>query len=102
MIDRVYSLEELKNIISKVLDNYSVSKAILFGSYAKDCANEKSDIDLVIDSNGNLLNISFYGLLEDLVEKLNKRVDLLEISEIKEDSEIYRNIMNEGVVIYER
>ena len=41
MIDRVYSLEELKNIISNILDNYSVSKAILFGSYEKNVLIKK-------------------------------------------------------------
>ena len=77
-------------------------KAILFGSYAKNTPTSKSDIDLVIDSEGTLLNIYFYGLLEDLVQKLQKNVDLFEISEIQKDSQIYKDIENEGVVVYEK
>ena len=102
MSTKIYSIEELKIIIEKILENTVVQKAILFGSYAKNCPTETSDVDLIIDSNGKLLNINFYGLLEELVEQLNKNIDLFEISEIQEDSEIYKNIQKEGVVIYEK
>lgn len=102
MNTKVYSIEELKEILQEVLKNFSVKKAILFGSYAKNLQTDKSDIDLVIDSEGKLLNIYFYGLLEDLVQKLQKNVDLFEISEIQEGSRIYNDIKKEGIVIYEK
>ena len=34
----------------------------------------KSDIDIVVDSQGKLININFYGLLEELSEALDKNV----------------------------
>ena len=91
-----------KIILNKILKDTVVQKAILFGSYARNCPTETSDIDLIIDSDGQLLNIRFYGLLEELVEQLNKKIDLFEISEIQKDSAIYKNIQKEGVVIYEK
>lgn len=102
MSEKVYTVEELKNILQEILKNFAVKKAILFGSYAKNTSTPKSDIDLVIDSEGKLLNIYFYGLLEDLVQKLQKDVDLFEISEIQKDSKIYKDIQNEGVIVYEK
>ena len=102
MSTKIYSIEELKEIIERILKDTVVQRAILFGSYAKNCPTENSDVDLIVDSNGELLNINFYGLLEELVEALNKEIDLFEISEIQEKSEIYKNIQKEGVVIYER
>ena len=63
---------------------------------------ERNVSDLIIDSNGKLLNINFYGLLEELVEQLNKNIDLFEITEIQKDSDIYKNIQKEGVVLYEK
>lgn len=102
MSEKVYTVEELKNILQEILKNFAVKKAILFGSYAKNTSTSKSDIDLVIDSEGKLLNIYFYGLLEDLVQKLQKDVDLFEISEIQKDSKIYKDIQNEGVIVYEK
>ncbi len=102
MDTKVYSIEELKTILQEVLKNFAVKKAILFGSYAKNLQTNKSDIDLVIDSEGKLLNIYFYGLLEELVQKLQKNVDLFEISEIQKGSRIYNDIKKEGIVIYEK
>ncbi len=102
MTERVYTINELKLILSKTLKKFAVKRAILFGSYAKNTPTSKSDIDLVIDSDGKLLNIYFYGLLEELVDTLGKNIDLFEISEIQRNSEIYNNIQKEGVVVYER
>lgn len=100
--EHIYTLNELKAIIGSILKEYSIKKAILFGSYAKENPTVKSDIDLVIDSEGQLLNINFYGLLEDLVECLGKKIDLFEISEIQGNSRIYNDILKEGIIIYER
>ena len=102
MSEKVYTIEEIKSILQNILKNFEVKKAILFGSYAKNTPTPKSDIDLVIDSEGKLLNIYFYGLLEDLVQALQKNVDLFEISEIQKNSKIYNDIQNEGVIVYEK
>ena len=101
MTEQIYTIEEIKLILSEVLKRFAVKKAILFGSYAKNTQTSNSDIDLVIDSEGKLLNIYFYGLLEELVQKFGKNVDLFEISEIQKNSKIYNDIKNEGVVVYE-
>ena len=96
MSNKIYSIDELKTILAKILKDTVVEKAILFGSYAKNCPTETSDIDLIIDSNGKLLNINFYGLLEELVEQLNKNIDLFEITEIQKDSDIYIKYTKRG------
>lgn len=102
MSEKIYTIEEIKNILQDILKQFAVKKAILFGSYAKNTPTSKSDIDIVIDSEGKLLNINFYGLLEELVQSLEKNIDLFEISEIQKDSSLYNDILKEGVIIYER
>ena len=102
MSEKVYTVEELKKVLSDILKNFAVKKAILFGSYAKNLQTDKSDIDIVIDSEGKLLNINFYGLLEEIVEKTDKKIDLFEISEIKKGTPIYESIEKEGIVVYEK
>ena len=102
MSEKIYTIDEIKSVLKKVCKNFDVEKAILFGSYARNTQTENSDIDIVIDSNGKLLNIYFYGLLEELVESLHKNVDLIEISEIKKGSNIYKSIEKEGIVVYEK
>lgn len=99
-MEKVYSLEEIKEMLYPIFIQNAVYKATIFGSYAKGIATSKSDIDIVIDSKGELLNINFYGLLEQIIEKLKKQVDLFEMSEIKKDSPIYENIEKEGVLLY--
>ena len=102
MSEKIYTIEELKDILQNILKQFAVKRAILFGSYAKNTPTAKSDIDIVIDSEGKLLNINFYGLLEELVQNLEKNIDLFEISEIQKDSNLYNDILKEGVIIYER
>lgn len=46
-----HSIAELKTILSPVFISYGISRAVLFGSVAKGTATEKSDLDLLVDSN---------------------------------------------------
>ena len=101
-MDRIYSIDEIKTRLYPVFLAAPVYKAILFGSYAKGKATSKSDIDIVIDSKGELININFYGVLEDIAETLDKPIDLIEISEIHKNSPILREINKKGVLLYER
>ena len=97
----IYTANEIKEKLEPIFKNAPIEKAILFGSYAKGLQTSTSDIDIVIDSNGKLLNIDFYGVLEDIKECLDKKIDLIEISEIRENSPIY-SVVQEGVTLYER
>ncbi|CDE12543.1 nucleotidyltransferase family protein [Ruminococcus sp. CAG:330] len=99
MTDTIYTPEQIQQILFPVFLQYPVKKAILFGSYAKGTAETKSDIDILVDSG--LKGLAFFGLLEDVVTSLEKEVDLLDVSQITPDSEIDREILKSGVVIYE-
>ena len=101
-MEKVYTTDELKEKLYPIFNSAPIEKAILFGSYAKGLQKPSSDIDIVIDSQGKLLNINFYGVLEEITECLEKRVDLIEISEIRKDSPIYHVVEQEGVVLYDR
>jgi predicted nucleotidyltransferase len=98
----VYTANEIKEKLEPIFKSAPIQTAILFGSYAKGLQTPSSDVDIVIDSNGKLLNINFYGVLEDITQCLDKRIDLIEISEIQKDSPIYYAMENEGVILYDR
>jgi len=102
MNTQTLTVETIREKLLPVFDSAPVYKAVLFGSYARNEATDNSDIDIVIDSNQQLLNIYFYGILENITQALGKRVDLFEITEIKPDSPIFRNIQEEGVLLYEK
>ena len=83
MTTKIYSIDDIKSVLNEVLKNTEVSKAILFGSYAKNNQTENSDIDLLIDSNGKLKGLKFFSIIDLIREKFNKEVDVIEKSEIK-------------------
>lgn len=101
-MNRIYEISEIKEKLYPVFSSGPIYQATLFGSYARGLADEHSDVDIVIDSHGELLNINFYGVLEDIVMVLNKKVDLLEISQIQPESPIMNDIREQGVLLYER
>lgn len=100
MTKTVYSIEEIKQKLEPIFRSAPIKRAILFGSYAKGEQTPSSDIDIAIDSEGQLLNINFYGVLDEVTECLDKRIDLIEIAEIRKDSPIYNVVEQEGVVLY--
>ena len=79
MKQSILSIDEIKTMLFPIFDAAPIYRAILFGSYAKGNQSDASDIDINIDSNGELLNIHFYGVLEDITNRLGKRIDLFEI-----------------------
>lgn len=98
----IYSIKEIKKMLYPIFESAPVYRAILFGSYAKGSPTDKSDVDIVIDSKGELLNMAFYGVLEDITTRLEKRVDLFEITEIKHNTEMQAALDKEGIVLYDR
>ena len=102
MSEKVYSIEEIKDALKKVLKDTPVTSVILFGSYAKNIADKDSDIDLVIDTKSVLMGFKLYSLITKIEETLKKQVDAFEKSEIIENSKIDKEIKKTGVVVYEK
>lgn len=96
----MYTVSEIKARLTPIFAEYNVKNAVLFGSYAKNTADEKSDIDICVDSGLN--GMSFFGLLEDVCTSVSCPVDLIDAADIDENSRIYNEIRRTGVVIYER
>jgi predicted nucleotidyltransferase len=97
----IYQFNEIRERLTPVFTSEPVYRAVLFGSYAKGIATENSDIDIVIDSRGELHGLRFYQVLDSVVEAIGKPVDLIELSEIKSDSPILEEV-KQGMVLYER
>jgi len=95
------SIEEIKSYITPVVEKYPVEKVILYGSYARGDASDKSDVDLVVESGGKMRNTKIFALGGELLDVLPVRVDVYDILEIANPSAMYENIQREGVIIYE-
>ena len=96
----ILCINDIKEIVAKILSNYDkdISFCYLFGSYSKGYAKDNSDIDLCISTS--LTGVAFVGLIEELREALNKRIDLLRINDLKDNIELVEEIMKSGIKIY--
>ena len=94
------SIEMIKSLLTPVFALYDISHAILFGSFAKGCANEHSDVDLLVESN--LHGLRFVGFSEAVREAAGRPVDIFDVSHIEKGSRIDREIRETGVMIYQR
>lgn len=96
----VYTVPQLQQLLSPVLAENGVKKAVLFGSYGKGAATEKSDVDLLVDSD--LRGLRFVNLMEQVQQLLGKKVDLFDVRHIETGSLIQREIQATGVTVYEK
>ena len=75
------TVDDIRRKCSKVLEQYDVNFCYLFGSYAKGKETPASDVDLLISAN--IKGLKFYGLVEELRTALQKRVDVLDMNQLK-------------------
>ena len=96
----ILSVDQIKYLVSNVLDKYKeeVSFCYLFGSYAKGYATSKSDVDLCVSTT--LKGMEFVGIIEELKDSLNKKVDLIRISDMENNIELIKEILKDGLKIY--
>ena len=92
MSEKIYTIEEIKKILSEILKDKPVYQVILFGSYAKKNATKDSDIDLIIDTKSKLKGFALLKLICQIEEKLQKEIDGFEKYEIVENSLIDKEI----------
>lgn len=95
-----HNVSDIQNVLTPVFDSYGISRAVLFGSVAKGTATEKSDLDLLVDSN--LHGLKFVGFMEAVCQAVGMPVDILDVTHIEKGSRIDREISSTGVTIYEK
>ena len=95
-----YTVDQLKSRLTPVFSKNHVRRATLFGSYSKGLATARSDVDLLVDSG--LHGMQFFGLLEDVCNSLECKVDLIDVKDVVPDSKIEQEIQRTGVIIYEQ
>jgi len=104
----VYTIEQLKNYIGPVANKYNLNAVYLFGSYARGDATDDSDVDILVDKSGtNLTGLyAMGGLYNDLCDAVDKKIDLVSLGALEQESTVERtpwfieNVINEKVQIY--
>lgn len=103
MSNNVYTIQEIRNLITPVALKHGIEKVYLFGSYARGSATASSDIDLCIDSKNIRGLFALGGIYADFEAALNKELDLITLKSLQhnEDKQFLDNLRKKQVLIYE-
>ncbi|WP_061213016.1 nucleotidyltransferase family protein [Syntrophomonas wolfei] len=96
------TIEDIKTQFRPVLEKYNISKAYLFGSYARGDHTIKSDIDIQILPLESQAYLSFDEEFK-LTKELNN-ISKIKVSVVQDDlkERVQKRVMEERVLIYER
>ncbi|MDR0943808.1 MAG: nucleotidyltransferase domain-containing protein [Ruminococcus sp.] len=102
----IYTIDEIKEKIRPIAEKYNLPAVYLFGSYARGEADEKSDIDILVDISGTGIKglWKWSGLTDDFKNQIKKPMDVVdaEVFNFSKDKEFINNIKNDMVNIYAR
>lgn len=108
MTDKVYSLNEIQNSLVPILRKYGVSKAWVFGSYARHEAGSDSDVDILLKGFEGKDLFDFGALYSDIAAGLGKEVDIVNAEDLHRSindpltRRFIRRIKQDRVLIYEK
>ncbi len=93
--------EEVINKIRKFFKDKPVIKAYLFGSYARNEQDEKSDIDILVELDyTQKVGMEYIRMKLELEDLLNNKVDLVSAGGLSKYIKPY--IEKDKILIYER
>lgn len=92
-------ISEIKKIVVPIANSYGVKRLYLFGSYAKGTANEKSDVDLLVEKGKPMSLLKLSGMRQRVQEALNLSVDLVTTTGIGDD--FRKEIAGTEILLYE-
>jgi uncharacterized protein len=102
------AMDTIHEMAGKIVDTFNPERIILFGSYARGCATEESDVDLLIVSNDSRpkpqRSVPIYWLLRKY--PFPKDILVFTPDEIEDYRELKPSLIHrafkEGVILYER
>ena len=100
MTDKVYTLNEIRDIASPIARRYGIAALYLFGSYARGEATPNSDLDFRVDRDGVTDMLALGGLYSDLEAGFGKKLDVLTTQMLT--PAFLNRIQPEEVLIYAR
>ncbi len=91
--------EEIRIKIISILVKHGIKRISVFGSYARNEATPKSDLDLIVEFPEGTSLLDHVGIEIELSEALNMKIDLLSRNGIS--PYIKDQVLKEAIVIYE-
>lgn len=95
-----YSVSEIQSTLQRMPLDRRIRRLVLFGSHAKGTAKPHSDIDLYLDSNGQITGFDYFALKTMLEDTFERQIDLLPDVDVQPDSRVANEISEYGVMVY--
>jgi uncharacterized protein len=84
--------QQIKTVLEaykpQLLKKYPIEELGIFGSYARNEQNSKSDVDIIVKFNG-YIGLRFVDLIRDIEKKIGVNVDLVEKDALKPKLKTY-------------
>ncbi len=90
-------IDSIKRKLLPILRKNNVTKAGIFGSYARGEQRKQSDVDILIELDDDRGLIAFISLKNTLERAIRKKIDLVEYNCIR--SEIKEQVLKEEISI---
>ena len=103
-MDTIYTVKEISDILFPLFKKYKIDNVYLFGSYSRGDANSSSDVDLYIPKLPENMGLEYFGMYDDIEQKLNKSIDIVTdntgFKDEKEKTDFFRQINKDRIMIY--
>ena len=101
--NHILSVRFIKQVVRELFPREypEIECSYLYGSYARGEATGKSDVDIlvVIDKP---MGLKYFGIGQDLEDVLHKEVDVQSYEQLVGNAPMLKDILVEGIKIYER
>ena len=98
MNNKIYTIDEIKTLVTPIAQKHNVKNVYLFGSYARGEANEDSDVDLVINFSEPISLFTLADIIDELENAFGKKVDV--ISHNSAHPRLLYHIIDEEILMY--
>ena len=102
MTDKIYTKEEIREIVKPIAINRNITRVFLFGSYARNEATRESDLDFCIDAPSIKSLFTISGVRRDLCDAFGKDIDLITQSSLQynKDRAFVETVNRERELVY--
>jgi predicted nucleotidyltransferase len=105
-----YTSVEISKRITPVAQKYKLPQVYLFGSYARGNADERSDIDILVDTTGSMVASAFDEgtLFAELRDALEHEIDMVSVDALTERLDFpakrafFDAVNREKILLYEK
>ncbi len=99
MENNIFTLEKIIDMVKPIAEKYNVKEIYLFGSYARGEATAESDLDFLVFGGENFKLTMIFALAEEFRAVFNKNVDVFEINEVNLESDFYKTVVKERILV---